>query len=62
MQEIRLIHVLRDGDPVCPKCGQGLESEGGSVEPMGSWDWGPLWWQCQDCRDDEGLSLQWGHA
>ena len=37
-------------------CGKGLESEGGSVVPRGSWDWGPLWWECED--DGE----QWGFA
>jgi hypothetical protein len=53
---IRLVHVLRSAEPKCPKCGQGLESEGGSVVPRGSMDAGPLWWECEDC--DEG----WGHA
>ena len=53
---IRVLHVLRTGEPVCPKCGQGLESEGGSVVPRGSWDDGPLWWECEDCNE------QWGHA
>jgi hypothetical protein len=52
----KVVHVLRLGEPICPKCGQGLESEGGSVVPRGSWDWGPLWWECED--DGE----QWGHA
>ena len=53
---IRTIHVLRSADPVCPKCGKALETEGGSVEPRGSWDWGPLWWECTDCDE------QWGFA
>lgn len=56
MPEITVLHVLRTGDPKCPKCGQGLESEGGSVVPAGSYDEGPLYWLCLD--DDE----QWGHA
>ncbi len=51
-----LVHVLRTGDPVCPKCGKGLESEGGSVVPRGSWHEGPLWWECEDCDE------QWGFA
>lgn len=55
-QEITVLHVLRTGAPICPKCGQGLESEGGSVVPAGSWDEGPLYWLCED--DGE----QWGHA
>ncbi len=55
-QEITVIHVLRTGEPQCPKCGQGLESEGGSVVPSGSWDEGPLYWRCVD--DGE----QWGYA
>lgn len=59
---IRVVHVLRCADPVCPGCGQGLETEGGSVVPRGSWDDGPLWWECEDCREDNGLPLQWGHA
>ena len=28
---VEIYHVLRRGAPKCPKCGQGLESEGGSV-------------------------------
>jgi hypothetical protein len=55
-EPIKVVHVLRTGEPICPKCGQGLESEGGSVVPRGSWDWGPLWWECED--DGE----QWGFA
>ena len=53
---VEIYHVLRRGNPKCPKCGQGLESEGGSVVPAGSWNEGPLYWRCED--DDE----QWGHA
>ncbi len=56
MTELKIIHVLRTGKPVCPKCGQGLEADGGSVVPRGSWDEGPLWWECEDCDE------QWGHA
>lgn len=48
------IHVLRTGEPICPKCKQGLESEGGSVTRSGSWDDGPLWWHCEDCNEDWG--------
>jgi len=55
-EPIRAVHVLRVGEPKCPKCGQGLESEGGSVVPAGSWDEGPLYWRCED--DGE----EWGHA
>lgn len=55
-QEIRVVHGLRSADPICPKCGKGLESEGGSVYPRGSWDEGPLYWWCEDCNE------QWGHA
>lgn len=55
-QAIRLVHILRSAEPKCPKCGQGLESEGGSVTPAGSWDEGPLYWYCEDCHE------QWGHA
>lgn len=54
--EIEVLHVLRLGKPICPKCGKGLMSEGGSVVQAGRWDWGPLWWECED--DGE----QWGHA
>ncbi len=53
---LTLVHVLRDGEPVCPKCGQGLESEGGSVVRRGSWDWGPLWWACEDCNEEWGFA------
>ena len=56
MSEIKIVHVLRNGEPVCPKCKQGLETEGGSVVPRGSWDEGPLWWACEDC------GTEWGHA
>lgn len=61
-QDIAIVHVLRYGKPVCPKCGSGLESEGGSVVEAGSWDYGPLYWECQDCFDEYGMNLQWGHA
>lgn len=54
--EVKVVHVLRIGKPICPKCGQGLESEGGSVVKAGSWDEGPLYWRCED--DGE----EWGHA
>jgi hypothetical protein len=55
-QTIKVVHVLRYGHPVCPQCKQGLETEGGSVVPRGSWDEGPLWWECEDCQ------IEWGHA
>ena len=55
-QVVTVVHVLRNGPPTCPQCGQGLESDGGSVVPRGSWDDGPLWWECEDC------DVQWGHA
>jgi hypothetical protein len=55
-QTIKVVHVLRNGEPKCPKCGQELETEGGSVVPGGSWDEGPLWWECEDCK------VEWGHA
>lgn len=55
-QPIRVVHVLRTGKPVCPQCGQGLESEGGSVNQGGSPEWGPYYWYCEDC------DIQWGHA
>lgn len=54
VKEIRCVHVLRSGEPKCPKCGQGLETEGGSVVPRGSWDEGPLWWECEDCGEEWG--------
>jgi hypothetical protein len=54
--EITVLHVLRIGKPICPKCGKGPESEGGSVVEAGDWDEGPLYWRCED--DGE----QWGHA
>lgn len=53
---ITILHVLRKGEPICPKCGQGLEEDGGSVTKGGSWDEGPLYWYCEDCDE------QWGHA
>ena len=57
MTEIRCIHVLRNGEPKCPKCGQGLESEeGGSVVPCGDWDSGPLWWRCEDDGEEWGFA------
>lgn len=56
MTDLKIIHVLRTGKPVCPKCGQGLEEDGGSVVARGSWDEGPLWWECETCDE------QWGHA
>jgi len=55
-KEITVLHVLRTGKPICPKCGKGLESEGGSVVPAGNWDEGPLYWRCED--DEE----TWGFA
>jgi hypothetical protein len=54
--EIKVVHVMRLGAPFCPQCGRGLESEGGSVVPAGSKDYGPLYWRCED--DGE----EWGHA
>lgn len=54
--EVRLVHVLTLGEPICPKCGQGLESEGGSVTRSGDPEWGPYYWRCCDCNE------QWGHA
>jgi ribosomal protein L37AE/L43A len=48
---VRLVHVVGPlGEPVCPKCGSK------DVEKRGSWDWGPFFWECQDCDE------QWGHA
>ena len=55
-EPIKVLHVLRTGEPVCPKCGKGLEEQGGSVVRAGSWDCGPLYWRCED--DGE----EWGHA
>ena len=55
-KDIRVIHVIRLGEAKCPKCGLGLEADGGSVVPRGSWDEGPLWWECEDCNE------QWGFA
>ena len=55
-EPIRLVHMLRDGEPVCPNCGQGLEEDGGSVTKGGSYDWGPLWWHCEDCGYDWGFA------
>ena len=50
-EEIRIIHVVGPlGEPVCPKCGSK------EVEKRGSWDWGPFYWECEDCLE------QWGHA
>ena len=54
--DLTLIHVLRTGDPICHKCGKGPEEDGGSVVRRGSWDDGPLWWECEDCDE------QWGFA
>jgi len=51
---IKLIHVLRNGAPKCPKCGQGPEAEGGSVVPAGSMDCGPLYWRCEDDGEEWG--------
>jgi hypothetical protein len=53
---IRCVHVLRNGEPKCPTCGKGPEKEGGSVAERGSWDDGPLWYECEDC------GVEWGHA
>jgi transposase-like protein len=55
-EPIKIIHAIGpEGEPKCPKCGLGLESEGGSVARSGSYDWGPLYWWCTDCNYD------WGH-
>lgn len=54
--EIHIVHVLISGAPICPKCAQGLETEGGSVHPCGNWEEGPFYWWCEDCDE------QWGHA
>jgi transposase-like protein len=56
VNEVRVVHVLRSTKPVCPKCGSKHEDEGGAVTPRGSWDEGPLWWECEDCGEE------WGHA
>lgn len=49
--EIKVIHVIGPlGKPICPMC----QSE--DVEKRGSWDWGPFYWECQECEE------QWGHA
>lgn len=49
--EVRVIHVIGPlGEPKCPNCGS-LK-----VEVLGSSDWGPCYWQCEDCE------YQWGHA
>ncbi len=53
---VEIYHVLRTGNPICPTCGKGLESNGGSVVPAGSWNDGPLYWRCED----DGA--EWGHA
>lgn len=50
MEEIKVAHVVGPiGQPKCPKCG-------GEGEKRGSWDHGPFYWECDDCR------YQWGHA
>ena len=54
IEGLKIVHVLRSSGPTCPKCQQGLETEGGSVVPRGSWDEGPLWWACEDCEHEWG--------
>ena len=54
--EIALVHVLRLGKPECPKCGSKHEDEGGDVREAGSYEWGPLYWRCENCDHE------WGHA
>lgn len=53
---LTLIHVLRHGESKCPKCGKGLEEDGGSVVRRGSWDDGPLWWECEDDGETWGFA------
>jgi len=48
---IRMLHVVGPlGEQKCPECG----SE--DVHKCGSWEWGPLYWRCEDCDHE------WGHA
>ena len=50
-EPVSIIHVIGPlGEPKCPEC-QSVE-----VERCGSWDWGPFYWECENCNH------QWGHA
>jgi len=50
-EPIVIVHVIGPlGEPICPSCGSH------EVESRGSWDYGPFWWQCEDCDE------QWGAA
>jgi len=50
-EPITIVHVIGPlGEPICPHCGSQ------NVEKRGSWDSGPLYWQCEVCDE------QWGHA
>lgn len=51
VQPIAVAHIIGPlGEPKCPEC----RSE--NVEKRGSWEWGPFYWECEDCAH------QWGHA
>jgi hypothetical protein len=66
MSDLRIAHVVGPLDePICPKCGQGHEDDGGTVSRHGSWNYGPFYWACNECIDDSSgypEQLQWGHA
>lgn len=51
---INVVHVLRLGKPVCPKCGSLHEDEGGSVRESGDYESGPMYWLCEACEHDFG--------
>lgn len=51
-KEIKVVHVLGPlGEKVCPNC-----KTDEHVERRGSMDWGPFYWECDECHE------QWGHA
>ena len=50
-QEIRIVHCVGPvGDGPCPECGSK------EVTERGSWDWGPFYWECEDC------DFTWGES
>lgn len=54
---ITVLHVIGPmGEAKCSECGSLHEDEGGDVYRAGSWDEGPFYWACGNCRH------QWGFA
>jgi hypothetical protein len=65
-QPITILHLTTPLDePICPKCGQGHEDDGGTVSRHGNDNDGPYYWECDTCEEagEYGpVPVQWGHV